>query len=451
MPTGTEQPLLAFYGDDVTGSTDSLEAAALAGVPAILFLAPPTTEQLRRHPGVKVVGVAGDSRSRSPAWMDEHLPSVFERLKQLGAPLCHYKTCSTFDSSPTIGNIGRAIEIGLKAFGGPVPVVVGVLRHRRFVMFSNLFAAGSVGGMEEIYRVDRHPTMSRHPVTPMSEADLRLHLAKQTKLAISGFDVRQMQDVHAVENLAATASDVVVLDTFDAATTRRTGELLTQLATTRPLFVAGSSGVEYAVFDYLKAEGRLPLQPPPEPSGPVDRIVAIYGSCSPVSERQIAWAEANGMVVIAADTAALLDDSDNAESVAVTALGRALTNSTGVVLYTARGPNDPGIAQTRQVLERSGHGPNDSSQLLGERLGRVLSRVIKETGVRRVALAGGDSSSHAVSQLGIEALEVAGPLVPGAPLCRMHSKEVALDGAEIVLKGGQVGGPDFLGRLIAGR
>jgi uncharacterized protein YgbK (DUF1537 family) len=65
-------------------------------------------------------------------------------------------------------------------------------------------------------------------------------------------------------------------------------------------------------------------------------------------------------------------------------------------------------------------------------------------------LTGGDSSSYAVSQMGVEALEVAGPLVPGAPLCRIHARNHMIDGVEIVLKGGQVGEPDFLARLIAG-
>ncbi|HAX43461.1 MAG TPA: type III effector, partial [Solibacterales bacterium] len=52
------------------------------------------------------------SRTFTPAEMDAHLPAIFEALAALGAPLIHYKVCSTFDSSPTTGSIGRAIEIG---------------------------------------------------------------------------------------------------------------------------------------------------------------------------------------------------------------------------------------------------------------------------------------------------------------------------------------------------
>jgi uncharacterized protein YgbK (DUF1537 family) len=56
---------------------------------------------------------------------------------------------------------------------------------------------------------------------------------------------------------------------------------------------------------------------------------------------------------------------------------------------------------------------------------------------------GGDTSTHAVRQLGIHALTFKGLTVPGSPLCRMHAASSALDGIEVVLKGGQVGPADY--------
>lgn len=455
MPTQPDhvgKPILTFYGDDFTGSTDSLEAAAMAGIPAMLFLAPPAPKDLARYPGLRVVGVAGTSRSRSPEWMSAHLPTVFAKLKALGAPICHYKTCSTFDSAPRTGSIGRAIEVGIEIFGRAVPVVVGVTRHRRFVAFSNLFAAGSIAENQEVFRIDRHPSMSRHPVTPMDEADLRLHLARQTKLTIAGFDFRRMlsQDSQTAFNAQAASADIVILDTFDDTTTRRTGELLARYADDKPTFVAGSSGVEYALFEYLAEKGELPIVSPPAPRGPVDKIVAVFGSCSPVAEQQIAWAEANGLAVIAADTVSMVENSRATEVSLSKEAAAALSHRPGVVIYTARGPNDPRIARTRQALERAGYSKFRSSQFLGKHLGRVLRKVIASTGVRRAALAGGDSSSYAVPEMGVKALDVAGPLVPGAPLCRFFTQDGVTDGTEIALKGGQVGNPDFLARLFAG-
>lgn len=60
--------------------------------------------------------------------MDADLPPIFTALKALGAPLFHYKVCSTFDSSPTLGSIGHATEIGLDVFGKQVvPLIVGAV------------------------------------------------------------------------------------------------------------------------------------------------------------------------------------------------------------------------------------------------------------------------------------------------------------------------------------
>jgi uncharacterized protein YgbK (DUF1537 family) len=100
--------LLAYYGDDFTGSTDVMESLARAGVKTVLFLKPPTRAQLAKFPGLRAFGIAGGSRAMSPAQMQRQLPPAFKALKASGAPIVHYKTCSTFDSSPTIGSIGKA-------------------------------------------------------------------------------------------------------------------------------------------------------------------------------------------------------------------------------------------------------------------------------------------------------------------------------------------------------
>ena len=182
-------PLVAFYGDDFTGSSASMEALAFAGLDTVLFLAPPTQERLAAFAGFRGIGIAGVARSRDPAWMDRHLPPVFRLLKSLAAPVVHYKVCSTFDSAPHVGSIGRAIDIAAGLFEGWVPLVVGDPGMGRFQCFGHLFALAHGKG----YRLDRHPTMSRHPVTPMDEADLGRHLARQTSKPIGLVDFVAMK------------------------------------------------------------------------------------------------------------------------------------------------------------------------------------------------------------------------------------------------------------------
>ena len=101
--------LLAFYGDDFTGSADSMEALTINGVRTALFLGHPTRERLQENLGnLDAVGISGVSRTMTPAQMDEELPPQLTLLDSLGAPLLHYKVCATFDSSPAIGSLGHA-------------------------------------------------------------------------------------------------------------------------------------------------------------------------------------------------------------------------------------------------------------------------------------------------------------------------------------------------------
>src|SRR6185436_2640646 len=97
--------LLAYYGDDFTGSTDVMESLARAGVKTVLFLEPPTKAQIARFPGLLAFGIAGGSRAMSPKQMERELPRAFKALKASGASIVHYKTCSTFDSSPKVGSV----------------------------------------------------------------------------------------------------------------------------------------------------------------------------------------------------------------------------------------------------------------------------------------------------------------------------------------------------------
>ncbi|MEO1249314.1 MAG: four-carbon acid sugar kinase family protein, partial [Pseudomonadota bacterium] len=173
--------LVAWYGDDYTGAAAVMEVMTFAGLPSVLFLDVPTPEQLARFDHVRGIGIAGSARSRSPAWMDEELPPIFAFLAGLDAPLFHYKVCSTFDSAPSVGSIGRAAELAFTATGAPwaalFPAAPAIGRYQAF---GNLFASAG----EHVHRLDRHPVMANHPVTPMDEADVCRHLSAQTALPL---------------------------------------------------------------------------------------------------------------------------------------------------------------------------------------------------------------------------------------------------------------------------
>lgn len=438
-----EGRLLAYYGDDFTGSTDVMEAFAFAGLPTVLFLDRPDDARLARFRDYRGVGLAGTSRSRSPEWMSRELPAVLEWLHSLGAPVTHYKICSTFDSSPSVGSIGRAIELGREASGAAyVPVVVGAPVLRRYQVFGNLFA--TVGGVT--YRLDRHPTMSRHPVTPMDEAELARHLARQTDLRIGLLDILALQGespAAALERLLADERpDVVLFDVLDEASLQTVGRLLWAERPGDQTFIVASSGLQYALVAHWRATGQLAPPEPPAGPGAADRVVVVSGSCAPATGAQIRWACDNGYSGRALDPRELVE-SPAAVEAAVRWAGDELQQGRSPVLYTALGPDDASIVD-------AGADGGEFNTELGNRLGRILREVLRASGVRRAVVCGGDTSGRVGEQLGVYALTAWAPIAPGSPLCQGHADDPDLDGLAIALKGGQVGQPEYFEQVRQG-
>jgi 3-oxoisoapionate kinase len=421
--------LFCYYGDDFTGSTDVLESLAANAVSSVLFVDPPDPPLLERFRDCRAVGIAGESRSRGPEWMSEHLPGIFRGLKELGAPICHYKVCSTFDSSPRYGSIGRALEIGQRVFGNPwVPIVAAAPRLGRYLLFGNLFAAG--GGA--VHRIDRHPTMRCHPVTPMDESDLRLHLARQTDVPIALLDILALGGEDPDGRLAeilAQRPGAVLFDGLDETSLCQTGRLIWNGGAGAPRFAVGSSGLTQALIRHWRATGLIPHDPTPGDLRPVDRLVVVSGSCSPVTEVQIRRAIDAGFHDLRVNLAA----PEQMLEAGLAALGQ----GNSVVLYTALGPGDCAARVDGAAL--------------GSGLGHLLRELLLRSGVRRAVVAGGDTSTHSVRQVGIRALTFVAEAAPGAPLCRGHADDAAVDGVELILKGGQAGPENFFDMVLRGQ
>ena len=449
----TDQPLLTFYGDDFTGSTDAMEALAQAGLRTVLFLVPPNAELLsQRFADVRCVGVAGTSRAMTPQEMDIGLMPMLRRLWSLGAPLLHYKVCSTLDSSPAIGNIGHVIDFARASLNGgrPVSVLAGVPALRRYTIFGNHFAAAG----PEIYRLDRHPTMSRHPTTPMDEADLRVHLARQTQAPVSLMSLLDLDGSDAevaaryAERMRA-APAALLYDVLDQRRLQAAGRLLWEEAQRAQHFVVGSSGVGYALTAHWRASGAIPVDQVRWPRiEPLRQILVLSGSASPMTAQQIAWATQHGFEALRVP-AGELAQPQRAAATAGDLLERAhaaFAAGHSVLLYTASGPDDPGIAATRACLASG----ENSARLLGAALGRIARELLSRLPLRRIVIAGGDTSSYAAQELGLTALEMRAELTPGAPLCRAYSSDARIDGLEVAFKGGQMGGADYFGRARDG-
>lgn len=415
---------LAYYADDFTGATDALESLASVGLRTRLFLDPPAAAQCS---GLDAVGVAGLTRSLAPDAMEAVLRPAFTALRTLGPRHVHYKVCSTFDSSPTVGSIGRAIDVGVSVFGGHVvPLLVAAPALGRYCVFGNLYARYGIGSNGAIHRLDRHPAVSKHPVTPMTEADLRVHLGKQTSKKIGLVSVTDLEPLGSGVKPSQDKPDwagaeIVLFDAVNDAHLLRAGALIDGLAIASPLFSVGSSGIEAALTAHW-ARPAPPAWPVPPPAQP---LLVVSGSCSPVTAGQIDWALAHGFAGIRFDA----EGGGAAAAIAALQAGR------HAVVYTSRGEA----------------GTTIPAGVLGAQLGRLAREVVAQTKITRLVVAGGDTSSYAGRALGIEAVEMIAPLAPGAPLCRAFAPGSPVDGLEINFKGGQVGAPDYFGAVARGK
>ena len=443
--------LLTYYGDDFTGSTDVLEAFTAAGVPTVLFLEPPQAEDLEHFKHCRCVGLAGQSRGKSPEWMRSELPAAFESLKQMGAPILQYKVCSTFDSSPSVGSIGQAIDLGVRTSTARwSPMIVGAPRLKRFQVFGHLFA----GSEDVVYRIDRHPTMSRHPVTPMTEGDLRLHLGEQTQRRIELINLSELDEGWGQARCDALQGDdqpVVMMDVADTASQIEVGRLLWENRSDG-LFSASSSGLQYALAAYWRQLGLLPETPSLPVAQAVSCIAVVSGSCSPMSGAQIQTARAHGFATERLNISSCLDAQQSGaeiERVVSNALSHIAQNRSPIV-FSAEGPEDPAVLNFETTAAAAMLSRSDAAVRVGQVLAEIMRQILDRSHIRRFVVAGGDSSGAVGSHLGIRALTVEAGMAPGAPLCRTWSEDPKRDGLQVVLKGGQMGSVNLYDQVRSG-
>jgi len=460
----TRHLLLAYYGDDFTGSTDALEFLSRAGIKTVLFIEPPTPQMLARYDGLQAVGVAGITRAMPPAEMKLTLQPAFEALKALGAPHVHYKVCSTFDSSPQIGSIGQAINVGAEVFNALfIPLLVAAPALGRYCVFGNLFARMGIGSQGEIFRLDRHPSMSRHPVTPADESDLRLHLSRQTEKTTGLIDVLALaeSDQSAREKLVLEIDSGKQVILFDALTQEHLsaiGKLINEYAACdKPLFSVGSSGISMALGKHFTEQGIVQAQNNWPRAGKAENMLVVSGSCSPVTAKQIAYALDHGFAEIALDTPAIANSTNLESTVAVyvNMIAELLNSGTPVIIHTSLGNDDPRFAQTYQIFTAKGLTPNTigtkTAELFGTALGLMALGVAGKTTLKRMIIAGGDTSGYVARAMGIEAVEMIAPLSPGAPLCKAYAPGSPAHGLQVNFKGGQVGSENYFETVLQGK
>ena len=410
----------AFYGDDFTGSVDALLQFARRGWTGRLFVGLPPVEALERAAAeADVVGIAGIARSLPTAELDGEVRPVLDALIALGPQFLQYKACSTADSSPSIGSIGRVVEIGREVAGAQtIPLVFAQPDFGRYTLHGVHFAAE--GGI--VYRLDRQPTMSTHPSTPMTEPDLSLHFAKQTALPIGSIPFTAY-GADLADQLRRSDAAAVVLDAALDEHLEAIGRALTRLE--GPVFAIGSGGLSLAI---AAADGAASV-PVPSRTGESGPVLALSGSRSSQTRRQMDAAAEAGWFVQPLE----LEPSRAAAQLDWVLSALRAGQSVGLTSDDA----DIGVAEA-PVLET-----------IADAAGAMAAGAAAAGATRRIIVCGGDTSSRVTRLLGVESLSIAANPWGNVVLLSAHAADPAVDGIELLLKGGQVGANDLFERVLA--
>jgi uncharacterized protein YgbK (DUF1537 family) len=261
---------------------------------------------------------------------------------------------------------------------------------------------------------------------------LRKHFAKQDLNNIGLIDCRAYESGNAgalLDASLATGPDAVLFDVVRAEDLPVIGRLVLQHAAKSAMLAVGPSSVAQALCagcDEASGEdgARVAAETRAARDGPV---LALVGSLSPVTRAQVQAARRFARIDV--DPSRLLGDMAYAESLRKET--RDLLRAQHVMLVTEQPSTVPAHAQD-----------------VAAATGALLRAVTAEARLSRLVVAGGDTSSHAVSSLDIWGLSYRAPMGPGAPLCRVHSDDPNLDGADIILKGGQMGAPGFFEAVL---
>lgn len=421
--------LLGVIADDFTGASDIANTIAkgtpeTGGLRVAQFMGVPSGPA---PAGVEAGVVSLKSRSTPATDAVECSLAALDWLKAQGCIQFVFKYCSTFDSTPegNIGPVGEALARALGVRG--VGVCPSFPAMGRTVYQGHLFVHD---------RLLNESGLENHPLTPMTDANIRRWLARQTQTPVGLVPLstlhRGADAVRAALATAAGRGETLVI--VDAASDE---DLLTiAVALAGAVLVTGGSGIAAGLAANFLRRGDATG----ERSGiqGVDGPGAILsGSCSSTTRAQIAW-HAKDHPALPIDIEAVMDGKAD-----VMGFMRFFSENEGKapLVYSSSDPAEVAAVQNRYGRE-----------MVAARLDRLfadLARALVESGVRRLVVAGGETSGAVAQALDLGALEIGAEIDPGVPVLANADRSVAL-----ALKSGNFGTEDFFVKaldVMAGR
>jgi uncharacterized protein YgbK (DUF1537 family) len=414
--------VLGVIADDFTGATDVASMLVRAGMRTVQVIGVPAGPV----PTADAVVVALKSRTSPAAQAVRESLAALRWLQDGGARQFYFKYCSTFDSTAQ-GNIGPVAEALLEALGSDFTIACPAFpENGRTVFRGHLFVGDGLlsdSGM-------RH-----HPLTPMADANLVRVLQAQARgpVGLVRYDTVARGEAATRERFAQLRAQGVRLAVADAIGNEDLRTLAAACAGL-PLITAGS-GVALGLPAVYQAQGWIRPDAAAADLPSVGGLAAVLsGSCSTATNAQVNHWLAAGRPALRIDALALAEG----QPLAAQALDWAQTRlAAGPVLVYATAEAD----RVRAVQATLGAGR--AGQLVEECLAQV-ARGLVDLGVRRLVVAGGETSGAVVQALGARQLRIGGRIDPGVPWTQVDGRPLLL-----ALKSGNFGTVDFFDKALA--
>jgi uncharacterized protein YgbK (DUF1537 family) len=407
---------IGVIGDDFTGSGDIANTLAKAGARTVQYVGTPTG---RLKTEIDAAVIALKTRSIDAGNAVAQSLAACRWLIANGAEQVVFKYCSTFDSTPQ-GNIGPVTEALLVELDTTLALVCPAFPANRRTLYNGHLFVGD--------RLLNESGMENHPLTPMTDPDIRRWLARQTSLKVGHIGLESLRSgtAHATLRLAKRNGERLIVadaisddDLLALGRVARTHRLVTG-GSGIAMGLPGNFGIKPQIGDRQRLAGS---------NGPG---FILSGSCSSATRRQIA-------VYRQRHPSMRLDAADALDS--GSAIARCLDflvnhQNAGPMVYSTVEPSEVTEAQERYGRER----------LAGsfEVIFAELATKAVAADFRRFVVAGGETSGAVASAFGAAALEVGTEIDTGVPvLIRNGEPRLAF-----ALKSGNFGADDFFERAL---
>jgi len=411
-------PILGCIADDVTGASDLANALSVSGMRTRLWFG--LHEPRNQSIDADAVVIALKTRSIAPN--DAVLQSLqaLDVLRSLGAKRFLFKYCSTFDSTAQ-GNIGPVAEALMNALDAKCTLFCPTTpENGRTVYCGHLFVKGML--------LDRSG-MQSHPLNPMTESDLTLVLQQQSRpnvglipykvVSLGAAAITQSIRSHEIQQRSFLVVDAI--NQMDL-------QSIAVVAAQMPLVTSGSGLATALPSAYHQAGILASLQQSATLPEAIGSALILSGSCSTATQRQVqSWSE-TGMA-FPMDVAKLLSGELKLEQILNWAKQTLQNND--ALIYTTSSPDAVKQLQNEFGTERT-------SAAIEETMGN-LARALVAEGVRKLIVAGGETSGAVVRALKIDQVRIGPPIAPGVPWMET-TEEPKL---AIALKSGNFGDDNF--------